>query len=119
MQPATWRILCFGSFAAMIVLGIAGTVTQGAMEGAPASPATQLAFAIPIGIAFLLFLVSVPPVAIRFFIAAQKRIGNAAHPVVRFLREHERAVVIAVWIVWIAGALVAAPVIVQDMLGAR
>jgi hypothetical protein len=118
MRPATWRLLCFGSFAAIIALGIAGAVAQGMMAEAPASPAMQLAFAIPIGIAFLLFLASVPPVAIRFFIAAQERIGNAAHPVVRFLRKHERAVVIAVWLVWIAGALVAAPVIVEDILRA-
>ena len=116
MQPATWRLLCLGSFAAMIVLGIAGAVAQGMAGEAPASPAMQLAFAVPMGVAFLLFLASVPPVAVRFFIAAQERIGNAAHPVVRFLREHERAVVITVWLVWIAGALVAAPVVVDDIL---
>ena len=118
MQPATWRLLCLGSFAAMIALGIAGAVVQGMAGETPASPVIQLAFAIPTGIAFLIFVASVPPVAIRFFIAAQERIGNAAHPIVRFLREHERGVVIAVWVVWIAGTLIAAPVIVQDILRA-
>ena len=118
MNPATWRLLCLGSFVAMVALGIAGAVAEGLMEGAPASLAFRLAFAVPMGLAFLLFVASVPPVAIRFFIAAQERIGNAAHPIVRFLREHERSVVIAVWLVWIAGALIAAPVIVQDILHA-
>jgi hypothetical protein len=118
MTPATWRLLCLGSFVAMVALGITGAVAEGLMEGAPASLALRLAFAVPMGLAFLLFVASVPPVAIRFFIAGQLRIGNAAHPVVRFLQRNEQAVVIAVWLVWIAGALIAAPVIIQDIMSA-
>jgi len=100
----------------MVALGIAGAVAEGMLQGAPASPALRFAFAVPMGLAFLVFVVSVPPVAIRFFIAAHERIGNAEHPVVRFLRRHERAVVWAVWILWALGALIALPAAVHDLM---
>jgi hypothetical protein len=67
-------------------------------------------------LAFLCFVISVPPVAIRFFIAAQERIGNADHPLVRFLREHEQQAVRAVWLLWAVGILIALPVAIHDWM---
>jgi hypothetical protein len=118
MNTGNWLKLCIGSLIAMVVLGITGALVNGLTQGAPASAGIRFAFALPMGIAFLLFVASVPPVAIRFFITAQERIGNAAHPIVDFLRRHERAAVIAVWVLWMTGALVAVPAIIHDIASA-
>ncbi|MBI4193689.1 MAG: hypothetical protein HY526_01280 [Betaproteobacteria bacterium] len=112
MNPQAWRVLCLGSFAVLAAAGVIGGVLEQVVGEPP------LVYLLVVwgcmGLAFLCFIVSVPPVAIRFFIAGQERIGNADYALVRFLREHEWQVVRVVWLVWAVGALIALPVAIRD-----
>ena len=112
MTPGAWRILCLASFAALVGIGIIGSVLEQWMT-APSQPVIWLAAGV-YGVIFFCFLISIPPVAVSWFIAAQERIGNAGHPLVAGLRRHERLVVRAVWILWAAGALIAIPAAMHD-----
>jgi ABC-type anion transport system duplicated permease subunit len=59
---------------------------------------------------FVLFCVlvfSAVPVALRFFIAGQARIGNAGQPLIQWLHAHEAVIVYAVWAFFAAGLLTA------------
>ncbi|OGA45918.1 MAG: hypothetical protein A3F74_15570 [Betaproteobacteria bacterium RIFCSPLOWO2_12_FULL_62_58] len=113
--PRPWRVLCFGSFLILVVLGGVGGMLEQVVE--PPLPYLVVVWGC-MGLAFLGFIISVPPVVIRFFIAGQERIGNAEHALVRFLREHEWQVVRAVWLLWALGALIAVPAAVYDWMQA-
>jgi hypothetical protein len=51
---------------------------------------------------------------LRFFLFAQRRIGNESLPMVRSLSEHQTAVVLAVWALFLVGLAVAMPVMISD-----
>ena len=80
VTPRAWRILCLASFAALVGIGIIGSVLEQWMT-APSQPVIWLAAGV-YGVIFFCFLISIPPVAVSWFIAAQERIGNAGHPLV-------------------------------------
>ena len=68
-------------------------------------------------VAFGLFLAigfAAIPLMLRVFLWAQRRIGNEAVPMVRFLAEHQTGVVLAVWIVFGLGLAIALPAMVAD-----
>ena len=68
-------------------------------------------------VAFALFLAlgfGAIPVMLRVFLWGQRRIGNEAVPMVRFLAEHQTGVVVAVWIVFALGLAVALPAMLAD-----
>jgi hypothetical protein len=56
---------------------------------------------------FCIIAFSTVPVALRFFIGGQAKIGNAGQPVIRWLQEHEATVVYAVWAFFATGLLTA------------
>ena len=73
---------------------------------------------LPYALAMLLFLgiaASVPPLMIRAVVAAQRRIGNGAHPRVAWLARHRFPVARSMWAVWALGALVALPAMARDV----
>jgi hypothetical protein len=68
-------------------------------------------------VAFGLFLAlgfAAIPLMLRVFLWGQRRIGNEAVPMVRFLAEHQTGVVVAVWIVFALGLAVALPAMLAD-----
>jgi len=66
---------------------------------------------------FLVFAFSLIPLALHFFIIGQGKIGNEDAGMVHFLRIHEQGVTYAVWGVFIAGLLIALPVMRTDFFG--
>lgn len=54
------------------------------------------------------------PLMLRLFLAGQRHIGHAAHPLVRTLAEHETFVVVAFWSMGLIGLAVAMPVAIKD-----
>jgi hypothetical protein len=56
---------------------------------------------------FCILAFSIVPVAFRFFIGGQAKIGNAGQPVIHWLQEHEATVVYAVWAFFATGLLTA------------
>jgi hypothetical protein len=56
---------------------------------------------------FCIIAFSAVPVALRFFIGGQAKVGNAGLPVIQWLQEHETTVVYAVWAFFATGLLIA------------
>jgi len=56
---------------------------------------------------FCIIAFSAVPVAFRFFIAGQSKLGNAGQPVIQWLQEHEATIVYGVWVFFAAGLLTA------------
>ncbi|HWP76252.1 MAG TPA: hypothetical protein VNU03_17145, partial [Methylomirabilota bacterium] len=68
-------------------------------------------------VAFGLFLAlgfAAIPLMLRVFLWGQRRIGNEAVPMVRFLADHQTGVVVAVWIVFALGLGIALPAMLAD-----
>jgi hypothetical protein len=113
-----WLVLCGGNLAALVVLSIIGNTLESrgvSIDRWPVIPRTLLR---GLGLLALVgFVVSVPPTMLKLFIAGQLRIGNAGHPMVGFLQRHEAGVVRAVWVVWLAGTLIALPFLLRAARG--
>ena len=63
---------------------------------------------------FLVMAFAAIPLMLRFFLFAQRRIGNESLPMVRSLSEHQTAVVLAVWALFLLGLAVAMPAMISD-----
>jgi hypothetical protein len=113
-----WLLLCGGNLAALVVLSIIGNTLESrgvSIDRWPVIPRTALrGFGL---LALVGFVVSVPPTMMKLFIAGQLKIGNADHPMVGFLQRHETGVVRGVWIVWLAGTLIALPFLLRAARG--
>lgn len=115
MSPSAWRNLCLSSVAVILVVSALGEVIDRHISRPVSSPVGWLVLGV-LGAAFLAFFVSVPPLVIRWFIAKQQEIGNAAHPIVLFLAQNEQKVVRTVWVVWAIGTALAVPAAIQDWM---
>jgi hypothetical protein len=114
ISPRMWRRICFTSLLVLIATGWLGNALEGRI-----GRLGLVGLAAVIDVALLAFIVSIPPVMVRALIDAQTRIGNGESTAIRFLVRHERGVVLLVWIVWILGALIAAPFVLRDLAAAR
>jgi hypothetical protein len=63
---------------------------------------------------FLAMGLSAMPLMLRLFLAGQRRIGNAAHPLVRLLAAHETFVVVGFWSMCAVGLAIAIPFAIKD-----
>ena len=69
---------------------------------------------------FALFCVlgfSIVPLALRFFISAQIKIGNGELFLVKWLQAHEQGFVFGVWIMFIIGLCISLPAAIKEDLG--
>jgi hypothetical protein len=103
-----WLLLAVAQIVTLIILAAAGPVTA-------ATPALRyIGFACLAGI-----FACIPPIVVKLFVAAQIRVGNGAHPVVRGLREHEAVVIVTVWVMIVAALMMAMPRILSDLRAER
>ena len=66
---------------------------------------------------FALFCVlgfSIVPLALRFFISAQIKIGNGEFFLIKWLQAHEQGFVLGVWIMSIIGLCISLPAAIKD-----
>ncbi len=115
-RTKTFAII-FGSVWGIIILSsIIGNYLEA--NGVMTDPATgeTLEFYGKILIFSLFFIQAfcLVPLVIRKFIAAQIKIGNGEHPMVKFLGKNETAVIWVVWLVWGLGIAMALPFIIAD-----
>ena len=88
-------------------------VMQGVLRDEEGGPLAKLAlFAL-----FFVFGLSLVPLILHGFLAAQGRIGNADLGLVRALRDHEFRATLIVWGLMTAGMAVALPVMWTDFFG--
>ena len=99
-----WLLLFVAQIATLAVLAAAGSITA-------AVPALRyLGWACAAGI-----FLSIPPLVVKAFVAAQIRIGNGDVALVRGLSQHEVAVVLGVWLMIAAALWMALPQIQKDI----
>src|ERR1051326_7540262 len=107
--------MAIGAVVAMIMWGVVRKilVARGVVQDGEAGPVAKGAF---FGL-FFIFCLSLVPLVLHVFIAAQGGIGNAELTLVRLLREHELGATFIAWGVMTAGMLVALPVMWTDFFG--
>ncbi len=69
------------------------------------------------GTLFFLLCFAIIPAFLRLFTTLQVKIGNAEHPLVRFLQQHECHVTYALWGIMVVFVVVMLPTIIADMKG--
>lgn len=111
LSAGMWRRICAISLLVLITAAWLGNTLEGRL-----ARLGLVSLASVIDVALLAFIISIPPVMVRALIDVQKHIGNGDVAAVRFLERNERGVVRLMWIVWIVGALVAAPFVIHDLV---
>ena len=114
MNTKACLIVFVSAFGLLIVSAIIGNILE--------SNGTVKALS-PKGIAvvkmfyFALFCVlgfSIVPLALRFFISAQIKIGNGEFFLIKWLQAHEQGFVLGVWIMSIIGLCISLPAAIKD-----
>lgn len=111
LSAGMWRRICAISLLVLITAAWLGNTLEGRL-----ARLGLVSLAAVTDVALLAFIISIPPVMVRALIDVQKHIGNGDVAAVRFLERNERGVVRLMWIVWIVGALVAAPFVIHDLV---
>ena len=115
MSTRAYALVLVSAIGALVLLGVAAAVLQRTAayrDGvALETPVKIVVFA-----AFLAMGFSAMPLMLRFFLAGQRRLGNAGHPLVRLLAEHETGVVIGFWSMCVVGLAIAVPFAITDGL---
>jgi hypothetical protein len=110
MNAKVWLIV----FISAIVIAVLGSVleSRGALSFLGARENRVMAI-----FGFTIFCVlgfSIIPLAIRFFVTMQLKIGNGELLLVKWLQAHETGTVIGVWIFIIIGLCMAIPSAIKD-----
>lgn len=112
MAVRGWGIAAGASFALAVVLAIVGKILE---SRGLATPAVKTGFIAAAVAAFIVICVSVPPLAVRLFLAGQVAVGNGEVPVIVFMQRHETTIVRGMWVFMAAGAAIALPHILRDL----
>lgn len=112
-----WLLLLLGQVVVVAAIGVGITAMQSraAASGGEVPAAVLIPLRVVAVVALVGIVACIPLLMLRWFTAAQLRIGNAGHPMVDFLERHETGTVRVVWAVWALGALVALPVMLRDV----
>ena len=110
MNTKIWLII----FVSTIVIAVIGSVleSRGALSSLGSKENTVMAI-----FGFTMFCVlslSIVPLAIKFFVTMQIKIGNTNLFLVKWLQAHEVGTVIGVWIFLLIGLCMAIPSAIKD-----
>ena len=112
LSTRTWALAFGGALVPTILLASLGRFLEGGKT------VDERALQLPVMIVFFtLFLAmgfSGLALVIRVFVAAQRRIGNTAHPIVRLLAEHDTAIILSLFALCLAGLAIAVPAAIKD-----
>src|SRR5215211_486771 len=116
MSARGWLFVTLGQLAVVAACAAVGNVvaSRAAAGGEPEPTVVTGSLAAIALVALIGFIACVPIAGLRLFVAGQHRIGNEGHPVVGFLAEHQRAAVGGVWMIWLLGAIIAAPFMIRE-----
>lgn len=113
----SWLLLLLGQIVVFAGVGVGITAMQAraAASGGEVPSAVLVPLRAVAVVALVGIVACIPLLMLRWFTAAQLRVGNAGHPMVEFLQRHETGVVRGLWAVWALGALIALPVMIRDV----
>ena len=103
------RLIAFlAAFGLMIVAAIIGNVleSKGILTRERLGPRGIAAAMMVYFALFCLICFTIVPLAVRFFIVGQIKIGNGELAVIKWLHAHENAVVFAYWGLFIVGLII-------------
>jgi ABC-type proline/glycine betaine transport system permease subunit len=112
MTVRGWGMAAGVSFALAVVLAIVGKILESRGLGTPAVRTAFIAAAVA---AFVVICTSIPPLALRYFLAGQVAIGNGEVPVIAFMLRHETNIVRGIWVFMAAGAAIMLPQVLRDL----
>jgi len=112
MAVRGWGIAAGASFALAVVLAIVGKILE---SRGLATPAVKTGFIAAAVAAFIVICGSVPPLAVRLFLASQVAVGNGEVPVIVFMQRHETTIVRGMWVFMATGAAIALPHILRNL----
>ncbi len=113
----TWLVVLASLIGLVIACGGALTLLFSRAEASGGLPSLSVVMPLRIlaMVAIAAAIACVPPLMMRSFVGAQRRIGNRDEPRVAWVAQHETGVVGGLWLVWGAGLLVALPALVGEM----
>ena len=113
LSTKTYLVVFLSALGALVLFVVVGSILQRSMasrDGAALeTPVKVFVFAVFLAMGF-----SAMPLMLRLFLAGQHRLGNAAHPLVRLLGEHETLIVVGFWSMCVVGLAIAIPVAIKD-----
>ena len=113
----TWLVILASLIGVVVASGV--TVTLLFSRAAAAGGLPSLSVVMPLRILAMVAIAAaiacVPPLMVRSFVSAQRRIGNRDEPRVAWVARNEAGVVGTVWLVWGAGLLIALPAMIDEM----
>ena len=114
MNTNTCLIIFASAFVLMIVSAIIGNILEANGTLNKLSPNVTSAVMIFYFVLFCVLGFSMVPLAIRFFIAMQIKIGNGELFLVKWLQAHEQGFVFGVWIMFVIGLCISLPAAIKD-----
>jgi len=104
------------SFVVLLIFSFVSThlESEGILSKEAVGPAGVIAILLLGVLLFLAISFSTIPLAVRFFINKQVKIGNGEHPSIKWLKENERTAVCVFWGIMGLGFLMALPVALVD-----
>ncbi len=114
MNTKIYLIILASAFGLLIVGAIIGNLLEsnGILEalGSKGITAIKLTY-------FVLFIVigfTIVPIALRYFIIIQIKIGNGEFFLIKWIQIHERAVIYGSWGLFVIGLCIAVPAAIKD-----
>jgi hypothetical protein len=116
LTARNWGLLVAGCIAT-IAIGSAIGNSYGEPDSAEALANAALLTPLKIAVvaAIVVLFASLPGLMLRVFLDGQAKIGNGALPMVVFLRKHEKAVLIGLWLMVVLALGMALPFILRDL----
>ena len=116
MPPKPFLIIMSVSFGIFILCAIVNGVLTSKfnINIEKLGPSWGSAFKVFAFALFLLICFSIVPLAFRFFITMQLKIGNGEFAPIKWLAEHERQMVYGGWALIILGFAIALPAAIKD-----
>jgi hypothetical protein len=116
MNTKVFLIIFLSAFGLVILSAIIGNILEakGALTKEAIGPRGVLVGKAWFFGLFCVLAFSMVPLALRWFLVQQGKIGNAEVGMVRFLQAHEQAVVYGIWGVFVVGLCLAVPAAIKD-----
>ncbi|HSB46804.1 MAG TPA: hypothetical protein VLD37_02235 [Candidatus Bilamarchaeum sp.] len=114
LDTASWALVAGASFALIILVSAAGSLFQPLIRPSANPAAGKFILGLMLLLCLLLAF-SLVPLMVGTVLGFQEVIGNRDVPAIGFALDNQDAIVIAFWLVFAAGSLIAIPAMLHDM----